>query len=51
VAAFAGRETRTAWFALLAFGLAGMARVATRETDHRGVKETSGVEMGKRAAA
>ena len=49
VAAFAGRETRTAWFALLAFGLAGMARVATRETDHRGVKETIKVEMGKRA--
>ena len=51
VAAAAGRGARTAWFALLAAGLAGMARVATRATDHRGVKEPSGVETGKRAAA
>lgn len=49
VAAFAGRGARTAWFALLAAGVAGMARVATRTTDHRGVKDLSGVEMGKRA--
>lgn len=49
VAAFAGRETKTAWFALLAAGAAGTARVATRTKDHRGVKDTSGVEMGKRA--
>ena len=51
VAAAAGRGARTAWFALLAAGVAGMARVATRETGHRGVKESIKVEMGKRAAA